>query len=358
MTDREQEIFEIIKENPLISQEALAQILSIQRSSVAVHISNLIKKGKIKGKGYIVSEEAYVVVIGGCNMDISGKPTNKMILHDSNIGQVRTSTGGVGRNIAENLSRLGVSVKMISAVGNDEFGSVILSELNTLKVDTTGIMVHQSQPTSTYLAVSDETGDMHVAISQMNIVDEISVAYVNEFHNMLENAGCLVVDTNLKEEVLHYILNKYAHKKIFVDTVSTAKAVKVKGLLDKIYFLKPNLMEAELLSGHSLEQSDLTLFLKTLPVKKVAISLGADGVIGRDEAESMKISTPKTEMVNTTGAGDAFMAGMVFSEIKRLSFKDALRFAMSCATHNIEQQETVSKALNESIINNIVKERM
>lgn len=358
MTDREQEILEIIKTNPMISQEALAQILSIQRSSVAVHISNLIKKGKIKGKGYIVCEEAYVVVIGGCNMDISGRPIDKMILHDSNIGQVQTSTGGVGRNIAENLSRLGISVKMISAVGNDEFGSVILSELNALKVDTAGVMVHQSQSTSTYLAVSDETGDMHVAISQMNIVDEISVAYVNEFHHVLENAGCLVVDTNLKEEVLQYILNKYAHKKIFVDTVSTAKAIKVRGLLDKIYFFKPNLLEAELFSEHPLEQSDLPLFLKTLPVKKIAISLGAQGVIGREENEIVKIETPKTEIVNTTGAGDAFMAGMVFSEIKQLPFKEALRFAMSCATHNIEQPDTVSKALNESIINNLIKERM
>ncbi|GAU77990.1 carbohydrate kinase [Fusibacter sp. 3D3] len=358
MTDREQEILEIIKENPMISQESLAQILSIQRSSVAVHISNLIKKGKIKGKGYIVSEEPYVVVVGGCNMDISGRPTHKMILHDSNIGQVQTSTGGVGRNIAENLSRLGVSVKMISAVGNDEFGSVILSELNTLKVDTNGIMVHQSQPTSTYLAVSDETGDMHVAISQMNIVDEISVAYINEFHHVIENAGCLVMDTNLKEDVLQFILNKYAHKKIFVDTVSTAKAIKVKGLLDKIYFLKPNLLEAELLSGYPLEQSDLSLFLKTLPVKKVAISLGEQGVLGRDEVEIVKIATPKTKIVNTTGAGDAFMAGMVFSEIKQLPFQEALRFAMSCATHNIEQTETVSKSLNESIIMNLIKERM
>ncbi|MBF4695341.1 carbohydrate kinase [Fusibacter ferrireducens] len=358
MTDREQEILEIVKTNPMITQEALAQILGIQRSSVAVHISNLIKKGKIKGKGYIVCEEAYVVVVGGCNMDISGKPINKMILHDSNIGQVQTSTGGVGRNIAENLSRLGISVKMISAVGNDEFGTMILSELNALKVDTTGIMVHQSQPTSTYLAVSDETGDMHVAISQMNIVDEISVAYVNEFHHTIENAGCLVIDTNLKQEVLQYILNKYAHKKIFVDTVSTAKAIKVKGLLDKIYFLKPNLMEAELFSEYPLDPSNLVPFLKALPVKKVVISLGGEGVIGRDEKEIVKIESPRTEIVNTTGAGDAFMAGMIFSEIKQMPFHESIKFAASCATHNIEQQETVSKALNESIINNLIKERM
>lgn len=358
MTDREQEIFEIIKSNPMISQEALAQLLNLQRSSVAVHISNLIKKGKIKGKGYIVNEEAYVVVIGGCNMDISGRPSNKMILHDSNIGEVKTSTGGVGRNIAENLSRLGVAVKMISAVGNDEFGSVILSELNALKVDTTGIMVHQSHPTSTYLAVSDESGDMHVAISQMNIVDEISIAYINEFNHMIENADCLVMDTNLKEEVVHYILNKYAHKKIFVDTVSTAKAVKVKGMLNKIYFLKPNLLEAELLSDFSGQTTEVKQIIKNLPSHKIAISLGPNGVVGRDGHEIIQLSTPETHILNTTGAGDAFMAGMIFSEIKQLTFRESLKFAMSCSAHNIEQNETVSKSLNEALIRQIINERM
>ncbi len=358
MTDREQQILEIIKENPMISQEMLAQMLSIQRSSVAVHISNLIKKGRIKGKGYIVDEEAYVVVIGGCNMDISGRPTNKMILHDSNIGKVKTSTGGVGRNIAENLSRLGVDVKMISVVGNDEFGSVILSELNSLKVDTSGIMIHQSYPTSTYLAVSDETGDMHVAISQMQIVDEISIPYINTFNHVIENAECLVVDTNLKEEVLQYIINKYSSKKIFVDTVSTAKAVKVKGLLDKVYFLKPNLLEAELLSGHTLDQTDIETLMNELPAQKIAISLGANGVIGRAMNETIEIKTPKTNIVNTTGAGDAFMAGMIFAEMNQLTFAESLKFAIGCSTHNIEQNETVSKSLSESTIKQVIKERM
>ena len=73
MTSREKQILHWIKENPMISQEELAQKANIARSSVAVHISNLMKKGQIAGKGYIVKDDLYAVVVGGVNIDICGQ---------------------------------------------------------------------------------------------------------------------------------------------------------------------------------------------------------------------------------------------------------------------------------------------
>ena len=119
MTNREQEILEILRQNPLISQNDLADQLGITRSSIGVHITNLMKKGYILGKGYIVREDAYVCVIGGSNMDIQGFPSSKLIYQDSNVGEVKISLGGVGRNIAENLVRMGAHTKLISVVGDD-----------------------------------------------------------------------------------------------------------------------------------------------------------------------------------------------------------------------------------------------
>ncbi|HCL51251.1 MAG TPA: kinase, partial [Clostridiaceae bacterium] len=83
MTNREKEILELIKKNPMISQKDLADILGITRSSVAVHITNLQKKGYILGKGYIVKEGEYVSIVGGANVDIQGFPKEKFILKDS-----------------------------------------------------------------------------------------------------------------------------------------------------------------------------------------------------------------------------------------------------------------------------------
>ena len=106
MTQRERQILNWIEENPLISQQELAEKAGITRSSVAVHISNLMKKGYITGKGYIVHTAPYVTVVGGVNMDIGGWPSEVPVDRDSNPGAVRMSLGGVGRNIAHNMSLL------------------------------------------------------------------------------------------------------------------------------------------------------------------------------------------------------------------------------------------------------------
>lgn len=132
MTERESEIFHIIQQNPAISQNELAAKLNLARSSVAVHIANLQKKGYLLGKGYIVNESAYVLGVGAANVDIHGRSKKSIVMHDSNPGHMNTSAGGVTRNVCENLSRLGVSVKLISAVGTDVYADQIRRECSRL----------------------------------------------------------------------------------------------------------------------------------------------------------------------------------------------------------------------------------
>ena len=128
MTSREREILEILKKEPMIAQQVLADRLKLNRSSVAVHIANLMKKGYIMGKGYLVSEEKKVTVIGGSNIDLQGFPNESLNLYDSNPGKIETSLGGVGRNISENLAKLDIPVRLISAVGNDFYGQKLIKE--------------------------------------------------------------------------------------------------------------------------------------------------------------------------------------------------------------------------------------
>ena len=111
MTQRERQVLQCIESNPMISQQELADTLGITRSSAAVHISNLIKKGHIAGKGYVLRSGSYAVVIGGVNIDIGGHSFQPLIPADSNPGKISVSLGGVGRNIAHNLSLLGTDVR-------------------------------------------------------------------------------------------------------------------------------------------------------------------------------------------------------------------------------------------------------
>ncbi|MBP0963549.1 MAG: winged helix-turn-helix transcriptional regulator, partial [Oscillospiraceae bacterium] len=248
MTQRERQILQLIEANPMISQQELADNLGITRSSVAVHISNLLKKGHIAGKGYVLRTGSYAVVVGGVNVDIGGRSVAPLVNSDSNPGTVTVSLGGVGRNIAHNMSLMGVDVRMLTAFGDDIHGSRIAASCSELGIDLSHALRIAGAATSTYLYIADHQGEMALAISDMDICKKITPAYLATKLALLQNAQVVVVDANLPEETLRYLAENCTAP-IFCDPVSTVKAEKLKGILDKIHTLKPNRIEASLLAG-------------------------------------------------------------------------------------------------------------
>ncbi|MGB3366887.1 MAG: PfkB family carbohydrate kinase [Acidaminobacteraceae bacterium] len=360
MTNREKEIYKLILENPLISQQEIADLLGIQRSSVAVQISNLTKKGNLRGKGYIVGHEDSIVVIGGANMDILGFPTDLLKLHDSNPGKIRMSMGGVGRNIADNLVRLGAPTKLLTALGNDIYGKKIYDECKKIGMDLDNVIILDNEVTSTYLSILDETGDMKLALSDSDICRKINIEYINKNSSLIKNASCIVLDTNLDKDVLDYILKTFKEVPIFADTVSSAKAVKLKDLLGNLYALKPNKIEAEILTGIEIvDETTLDMAMDKfieLGVNQVYISLGKDGVYYGDKEIRKTFKPEKVKMINATGAGDAFMAGIVYSHINEYSIDEAVRYGSAMARMAITSAETINPDITAIKIENIVKE--
>lgn len=346
MTLREKEILSMIKKNPMISQQEIADYLGITRSSVAVHISNLTKKGYIKGKGYVLNEEAYVTVIGGANVDIQGFSLGKLKLNDSNPGIVKVSAGGVGRNIAENLSRLGTKTKLISAFGEDLYGDKISYECRSAGIDIDNCLVLKNLPSSSYLSVLDENGDMKVAISDMDIIDYLNIDFIKAKAHIIENSSAIVIDTNLSQDLIEYLLSNFRHKDFFIDTVSTAKANKVKDLIGYFHTIKPNIYETEELTGikiidnKDIEKAAEILLNKGL--KRIFITLGERGVFYKDEYTQKYVGSPNVKVVNATGAGDAFMAGLVYSYINDMKINDAIHFSMYAAEMALSHENTIN----------------
>lgn len=152
MTQRERQILQWIEADPMISQEALAERAGITRSSVAVHISNLMKKGYIAGKGYVLRSGTYAAVVGGVNVDIGGQSYAPLVARDSNPGRVRISLGGVGRNIAHNMSLLGVDVRLLTAFGDDLHAQRVAASCGELGIDISHALQVPGGTTSTYLS--------------------------------------------------------------------------------------------------------------------------------------------------------------------------------------------------------------
>jgi pseudouridine kinase len=354
MTSREEELLTLIRKNPAMSQNELASALGITRSSVAVHITNLMKKGQILGKGYILRQDDYVCVLGGSNIDISGFPNQKLILQDSNPGKVKISLGGVGRNIAENIVHLGIPTKLISAVGEDVYGRKIIDHANVIGLDIRHSLVLNNQATSTYLAILDETGDMKVAISHMDIFDELSIDFIQSKRQVIEDSKICVIDTNIPAETIGYVLDNFKNTEFFLDTVSTAKALKIKDKIGAFHTIKPNKIEAELLSGLEIrDESDLlkaSEYFLNKGVQRVFISLADEGVFFNDGSVHKRIPSPKVKVVNATGAGDAFVSALVFGRFSNYGIEETAKFAMTASILALRHEETINPNMSKDNI--------
>ena len=329
----------------MISQQELADKAGITRSSAAVHISNLMKKGHIAGKGYIVRTAPYAVVVGGVNMDIGGRAYAPLVAQDSNPGQVRMSLGGVGRNIAHNLSLLGTEVKLLTAFGDDVSAQKLAASCGELGIDISHALQVPGAATSTYLFIAGPDGDMELALSDMDIYRHVTPAYLNARSALLHSAQLIILDTNIPEESIRWLAEN-ARVPIFADPVSTAKAEK----LGKLHTLKPNRIEAELLSGVAITDEDSLrrcgdALLET-GLRRVFISLGGDGVYAADHHGSCHIPCLPGKMVNTTGCGDAFMAAIAWAYLEGTDLENTARAGLAASAIAMESEETINPAMS------------
>ena len=353
MTQRERQLLNWIEENPMISQQELADKAGITRSSVGVHISNLMKKGYITGKGYIVHTAPYVTVVGGVNMDIGGLPAGPLVPADSNPGTVRMSLGGVGRNIAHNLSLLGVDTRMVTAFGDDMNAQKIAASCGELGIDISQSPIIPGGRTSTYLFVNDEKGDMVLAVSDMDIYRHLTPQTLAARQKLLHSSQVIVIDTNIPAESISWLAENCGVP-IFADPVSTAKAVKLKPVLGKLHTLKPNRIEAELLSGVSItDEASLNRAADALlgtGLRRVFISLGGDGVFAADHNSRVHLPVLPAEMVNTTGCGDAFMAAIAWAYLQGTDLEGTARAGLAASAIAMEGKETINPAMSEKVL--------
>ena len=354
MTQRERQLLEWIRENPMISQQELADKAGITRSSVAVHISNLIKKGCITGKGYIVRTDPYVAVVGGVNMDIGAVSAGALVARDSNPGHVTTSLGGVGRNIAHNLCLLGQQVSMVTVLGQDSFAQSVRENAAAIGLDLTHSAVIPGGRTGTYLFIDDCDGDMALAVNDMSIYDHMTPEFLRQRLDFINGADLVVLETNLPEESIRWLCDN-CKAPILADPVSTIKAEKLRPVLGKLAALKPNRLEAELLSGVKITD-DVSLhraadaLLKT-GLHRVFISLGADGVFAADHSgQSLQLPALKGSIVSTTGCGDAFMAAITWAYLQGTDLTDTAKAGLAASVIAMESAETINPAMSEDTL--------
>ncbi|HQX59795.1 MAG TPA: PfkB family carbohydrate kinase [Burkholderiaceae bacterium] len=336
MTAREQEILDILRADPLIAQQALADRLGISRAAAAGHIMQLVRKGLVLGRGYVLAEQGFVLAIGAANMDITGDTPNAIVAHDSTPGRIRCAPGGVARNVAENLARLGDAVRLFSAVGDDLFGARLLESTRRAGVDVRDCLVLEEQATSTYLSIHGPDGDMALALNDMAILAQITPARLQASAALVRQARAVLVDCNLSDDALGWIFGQARMEAVFAEPVSAFKCRRLLPWLDRVHTLKANRLEAQALTGLPVDDDaglvQATQWLHGKGVARVVLSLGARGAYWSERAgaSGWQAALP-ADVVNATGAGDAMMAGLLHGYLQGEPLSYTIAFASACA---------------------------
>ena len=294
-----------------------------------------------------------ITVIGGVNMDISAAMSAPFIKGDSIPGKVTMSCGGVAHNIAHNLCLLGHRVRFVTVFGGDEFGRLCHEQCSQLGLDLSLAERNPSARNGLYLCVNNPDGDMVAAVADMDIIERITPEFLERRIDDINLSELVVTDTNLSVQALTYLLN-HVEVPMMVDTVSTAKAPRIVEALQqstthRLHTLKVNSQELFEAGGYFSLPSQSARWLIGLGIQHVYATLGASGVDCIDINGEYHLPAIPAQVVNTTGAGDAFLAGVAHAHLTGIAFPDTAKMGLRAAYATLLTTQTVNLEISRII---------
>ncbi|RWS14158.1 uncharacterized protein B4U79_07770 [Dinothrombium tinctorium] len=332
-----------------------------------------------------------IVVVGASMIDVMLSVNSENLSFDGTTVSASTNVtmGGVGRNLAHCLSKLGHNVLLLSAVGDDQNGKMILSKLS--EMDLSGVNILQTTSTSTMYAIMNH-GESKLLIGSVEANRHISVDHVSKFADHFTKAAFVMIDANIPIFTAEYVLNLCYEKGVPVfyeptDPRLAANILKIDSECKNcLTFASPNLMElkaiCEQLDDQNFASIDSISELKEICLnygKKVVpnnfetllVTLGSKGVIlltGKNPQDFVKTGpgldfnkhdnfkihlqhfpaqqVRETEIISSLGAGDCFASAFVSALTKRRSLAESIRFAMTAATLSLKSKDTVPDSLS------------
>lgn len=355
LNENEQKIYQLIKQDPFISQQMLAYELDLSRPSIANIISGLVKKGYILGKAYILNEKQPVICIGGANVDRKFYLKDKLQWHTSNPIRSTQNAGGVARNVAENLGRLGLPSSLVTTSGTDSDWSFIKSESHPY-VNTEDVIELTDETTGSYTALIEDTGEMTVGFADMDVYDQLTPDEIRKKSALLSHARCIIADLNCPKDTLE-TLGDFAenhHIPFILITVSAPKMERMPSNLKNITWLITNIDETEAFFKRKVstqtEWKQAVDDYLNLDIANVVITGGDQGAIigNKDEGIHHIPSINPREIIDVTGAGDAFSSAVVYAWLEGESLVNIGKAGVVNAVQTLTSPYTVRRNLSKT----------
>jgi pseudouridine kinase len=296
-----------------------------------------------------------VLVVGGMNMDTLARISGDTVPASSNPGVTTTAPGGVGRNVAENLARLGSPVRLVGVVGDDAAGTALLEQLAVLDVDLTGVRRSSDCATGTYTAVLDHDGGLVIGVADMAATDSLSPDDVGERN--VHGASWMVLDGNLRTDTIAHCLElaELHDVPVVLDPVGVAKATRL-GRLPGLHTFTPNHDELTAWAGTDDVEAALA-HAHSEGIDVVWLREGAAGsTLHVGDGETTRLRLPPAEVVDVTGAGDAMLAAYVHRLRAGDSVAQAGWFGTAAAWLTVQSPTAVRHDLTEDLVHATLEE--
>ena len=301
--------------------------------------------------------EHQVLVIGAAGLDMKVWPLSPALESGrSNPGRIRCEWGGVARNIAENMARLGADVQFITAVGDDEWGERLLENLKHLQINTDEVLVVPDQPTSSYVRLHHLDGEFWLGFDDMEIIRQITPGYLYQRRGLVKSADMVCIDANLSANALRTLfrLTRTYEAPVCVDPTAALLTHRLHPYLPEITVLTPDKLEAEALLGETLDNDEAIAQgaqrLVQLGVDLAVITLGAEGLYYATTEENGRVPAFPVDVVDATGVGDALTAAVAFCLLEDVSPGEAVRLGMAAAAQTLECDATVCPTINLEVL--------
>ncbi len=300
-------------------------------------------------EAFIPRSDGPALVIGAAGVDVVGRLQGELALGASNPARIRSTFGGVARNVAENLARLGQPTVLITAVGEDAVGEQLIRYTAATGVDMRPTLRVGGASTGAYLAVVDTQGRLQVALDDMEVIQAITPAFLEQQEAYFKQASVVFLDANLSRQALSkaITLARRAGAPICADPTSSSLAPRLKPHLRKLSLITPNHLEASLLTDEEVDPSipasalESAKGLVTQGVDIAIVTLAEHGVCYATSQTSGFVPAIRTEIVDPTGGGDAMTAAVIFALLNGIPLDDAVRLGVSAATLTLRFAGTV-----------------
>ncbi|HOT93359.1 MAG TPA: carbohydrate kinase family protein [Anaerolineae bacterium] len=297
--------------------------------------------------------EHSVLVIGAAGLDVKVYPRDQAIEPaQSNPASLRWGWGGVARNIAENLARLGAEVHFVTAIGDDPLGHTLLQSLEALNIHTEDCIVVPGEPTCAYVALHHYDKRPWLAFEDMNTMRALTPGHIHRLRGLIKTVDMVCIDANLSARVLETLfrLTRHFGVPVCADPTTALLAPRLHPYLPDITVVTPSKEEAEALVGISLDTSEAVSAaarrLVQLGVQLAVITLGVEGLFYATSEESGRLPTQVLKVVDPVGAGDALTAAVAYGLLENMSPEEAVRLGLTAAAQTVMCHETVCPNLS------------